>query len=714
MPQQGVQQAVNSLTGGLITEASRLNFPANASVDELNCFLETDGTRTRRKGIQLEDGHVNSSFEVPENSLVYTSTWFSVGDQGNLEFSVIQVNNFIYFYRKGVVPVSRQEKDFFIDLNDFRISTNSDLTEEKIQTSSVNGFLIIVHPDTDAILVEYDVETDDISTSVINPKQRDFAYQETTRSFEDEFPENEQEDRPAVANKYLYDLYNIGWSDKEIDIYKSSKNNALPPRNLPWFSGKTAAGSFSVNSFEQIFAGNTRAPNGHFIVDVFDIDRSEASGIDGLRRETTSKRFTTTESFAGRAWYAGLGNSKIYFSVVVEDSADFELCYQRSDPTSEGVSDLVDSDGGVITIQEAATIRKLYAFNSSLLVFADNGVWEIQGVDNVFKATEFSVRKVSNTGLVTSSSFVDASGIPFWWSKTGISTITQDQVSQAASEQTISFNTIQKFWNNIPASSKIRVIGEYDDLNKQVFWFYSDVGNQQYNYNSALIFDLKYSAFFPWRFSTNLTTPFIVGTSFFNDLSSGSQETAIVVQNDLVTINGDSVVLTQNDVIEFGTTEIKFFVVNPVNNKLTVATLVDNSYQDWGELNYSSYIEPAPSFMGDLLTKKSVIYLVSYFERTETGFTQVGDKFEFTNPSSCIVKNYWDFSPNPSSTQQAYKYPRLPVATDASVTFPSEVIRTQLSLRGRGEVLSLRYEAEDGKDFRLLGFEVSGFKNNAI
>ena len=54
MPPRLPQKTVNTCGKGLITEASELTFPENASVDEFNCSLERDGTRRRRKAVTLE------------------------------------------------------------------------------------------------------------------------------------------------------------------------------------------------------------------------------------------------------------------------------------------------------------------------------------------------------------------------------------------------------------------------------------------------------------------------------------------------------------------------------------------------------------------------------------------------------------------------------------------------------------------------------------
>ena len=74
-----------------------------------------------------------------------------------------------------------------------------------------------------------------------------------------------------------------------------------------------------------------------------------------------------------------------------ENFDNLNKCYQSADPTAEGDFALVATDGGFLKIADAAQIIKLVVSNSSLVVIARNGVWEITGPDGVFKATDYSI-----------------------------------------------------------------------------------------------------------------------------------------------------------------------------------------------------------------------------------------------------------------------------------------------------------------------------------
>ena len=105
MPQSLVQRTVNTFVKGVITEASELTFPENASVDELNCALERDGTRRRRKAITLEENAVTSGAVITEGSVIQTSSWYNVAGQVSLEFLVVQKGKDLAFYEKARNPL---------------------------------------------------------------------------------------------------------------------------------------------------------------------------------------------------------------------------------------------------------------------------------------------------------------------------------------------------------------------------------------------------------------------------------------------------------------------------------------------------------------------------------------------------------------------------------------------------------------------------------
>ena len=75
MPQKLSQKVVNTFIKGLITEAGELTFPEDASIDELNCLLERDGSRRRRLAVEVEASNVLSTFTVNNDFEFTTGIW---------------------------------------------------------------------------------------------------------------------------------------------------------------------------------------------------------------------------------------------------------------------------------------------------------------------------------------------------------------------------------------------------------------------------------------------------------------------------------------------------------------------------------------------------------------------------------------------------------------------------------------------------------------
>jgi len=128
-------------------------------------------------------------------------------------------------------------------------------------------------------------------------------------------------------------------------------------------------------------------------------------------------------------------------------------------------------------------------------------------------------------------------------------------------------------------------------------------------------------------------------------------------------------------------------------------------------MDYSSYLETGYEIGGDSTKWKQVPYITFHFNRTETGFHDVGGVLTATNASSCLVTPYWDFANHANSGKigsqfQAYRYKRNYIPTGIGDTFDygQSVLTTKSKLRGKGAALSLRIESEAGKDMHILGW----------
>lgn len=545
MPEQVLQTSVNTFVKGLITEASPLTYPKDSSVDELNCELERTGVRRRREGIIYEEDFEFSSFTTTEGQLVHTQRWENVANTAGSEFLVLQVGSTLYFYDKGAAPPSSGEQSFSVDLNLFNASTGLNVYDTRISAASIRGNLVVTSAAIEPFYIEFDPDTSTISTVKIVPKVRDFDWQGNRDEYFSREPIG------SATQERIYDTINCGWVSAVpdypvLDHYKSSRG-AYPPLNQQWWNGRDQTGSgtgdFRANWFEKNYGGTSLIGNGHFILDLFLKDRAQALVDDpevfetiSLPQELEPTRFTSTARYAGRIWFAGLNSrqnsSSLFFSAVIQSMQDVEKFYQEGDPTSEFTPDLIDSDGGVIVIPSMSRVRALFEWGDSLLVFAENGVWEVTAPDGVFSASSFSVTRVTGAeGLNNPATLIDAEGQPFWWSRTGIYTVSREDVSQRAIGQDLSKATIQTFWEEIGEDRRLRATGTYDPSDKRIYWIYEKSDETiDYKYNRVLILDLFLQAFIPWEFCDEATnTDYVVNIEYYGGIRTvGGTDTVII------------------------------------------------------------------------------------------------------------------------------------------------------------------------------------------
>lgn len=706
MPQSLNQKAVNNFVKGLITEAGELTFPEGASVDELNCDLRRDGTRRRRLGVAYESNNTLSSFTLSDTEIVSTGEWINVAGNADLEFLVLQKGATLYFYNKGDLPYSAQVEANTIDLSTYEQSGSTGAENAKCQFTTIKGNLVVSSPEINTIAIEYNSGAGTFSVTQIAFETRDFEWQGDTSTY--------YNNNSSPSQNRKYDAQNTGWNTGN-----SSPSDLTKRLTHPWYSGKDSNGSYSSSEWEKIYGGTTLTGNGHYVLDFFTKNRGSASGLTGLTKMTDpeSSRFRCVESFSGRVFYAGLGSAEnagtILFSKLVDTVDDLGICHQQNDPTSEYLSDLLDTDGGEIKIPDAVKIQRLYAYQTSLFVFAENGIWQISGVDGVFKASAYSVNRVSRIGILNPQSFVAAEGIPFWWSRFGIHTLTTDPVSGQGTEQNLTIPTIQSFWDQIDSDAKLKVTGTYDSINKRIYWAYPDNDETvEAKLNNFLILDVPLQAFYPWKISDQTSnTDAVVGLVFYSGYGAKELELDVTSNSgadDVVTSVGDDVVSTQISTFTTGDPAIVLICRNGSDNKITMGGFTSTSFLDWGDTDYTSFAETGYDFVGDLATKKTAPYLITYCRLTEEGFTgNETDGYEALRPSSVLVSSVWDFKDTFSAGQQVYrkKHPVVVDPNDLSVyDYPEDVITSRVKVRGKGRSMRLRYESEQGKDFILIGW----------
>lgn len=748
---------------GLITEAGLLTYPEDSSTDELNTVLFRKGNRTRRLGFDYESGSTSFSLDTDDHATRTNEfSWNNVGNKANTNFLVVQTGRRISFFDTSKTPLSSGKFSFTIDLYDFRSPTATlDLIRTNYaQFSAGRGYLFVAHPFCDPFMVEYDEEEGTFTSTKINIQIRDFV------GLDDQLAPDEEP--KTLTKEHHYNLKNQGWVSPNnegaswADYYNPklgewvpymtgssinpisqyfSKVGRYPGNNKQWWVAKADSdddekgikqGDFLPELLTKFFTGSGRAPRGHYIVNAFHIDRTAVSGIANIPVEVVQERPTSVAFFSGRAFWGC--NSTVYFSQIMDAKHKAGLCYQEADPTSEDISDLVATDGGVIEIPEAQRIVRLEAIGQGVMVIATNGVWYVYGGDGgAFKATDIAQEKVNPIGCKCPLSVVQTDSNIFWWSEAGIMTASPASsafgIINGKFEQTnLTEQTIQTFFLDIPDVIKEQAKGVYDPRNNTILWLYRDHEVQANYYNRILIFDISLGAFYPWKVSSNDISPRIRGLFLGQTVEQLNYDDPVTVDGVPVTSNGVPVTVGSFNT-DIRPTAVKYLASSFNSDDFRFGSFTNRNFVDWeawngSGLEYDSYVETGYELFGDAMRKKSVPYIVTFMRRTESSydFDPVTDDIRFDDPSSCFMVVKWDWTNSQAASKwttpvQIYRPTRVKFfdypAGQVDSGYP--VVITKNKVRGQGRALQFRFGTnERGKNFDLLGWSISVQGNSEV
>jgi len=171
VPKQNAVKPYATFIGGLITEASPLTYPENASIDEENFLLNRDGSRQRRLGMNYEAGYseVDTGFveSVIDDYAIETYRWDNVGSDSNVSIGIVQVGPYLWFVD---LYADAQSASLLNGGSSLKVGVNG---VNPYQFSSVNGILIVTTGETNPLGLEYNSATDSITSTEITIKIRD-------------------------------------------------------------------------------------------------------------------------------------------------------------------------------------------------------------------------------------------------------------------------------------------------------------------------------------------------------------------------------------------------------------------------------------------------------------------------------------------------------------------------------------------------------------
>lgn len=763
MPIQVAEAEVNTFVGGLVTDASPLTFPDNASITEQNFVLDSDGTRRRRLGMDTEEDASTIATGLTLNNPMGHSSyrWENAGGDPDKSLLVVQFGNQIKFFDLDNDPISQT----VIDTINFDASTYSNT----FSYAQVDGILVIANGNKDVEVFEYEDSTTTITRTQTTLRIRDLFGVEDVADSKDLRDANNVSLRQTIqTDEHLYNLRNQSWGvPRRDDVlqtladpitkFKSSDSDRLPSNadtvTFALFPDANNSGNRIVDRFFPEFLrdnppGNSHAALGHFIIDALNRGTSRSAAysdmidkysdttmldITTLPLDTTPGGASVVTQYSGHIFYAGFSgdvtngdaksprmSSYVLFSRLVRDTSDIGICYQEGDPTSDQAPDLQQTDGGFIRIDEAYGIQRMVVANNSLFVFAANGVWRIVGDDETgFKATGFTVTKITERGIIGPNSVATAKGNIYYWGDDGIYVVQRNDFGDWVN-QSISENRVQEFYDAISSTSKQSVNALYDSYDDKIRWVYDNKIDDTAQVKE-LVLDLTLQAFFTNLIftPTGVDLPKVVGLFESSPFTLQTTSSTVVVDGDQVEVDSDPVQISITS-LQSTTRSIKYVIVTDATNiAYTFGSYrntdfydfksIDNTGTDAQAIMITGYISG-----GDFSRQKIMPVLTVHCLKTEDGFIEQNGEIVAQNQSSCKVQVQWEWSDDVSSNRwstefQAYRIrrPYFPANVADSYETGQVVVSSKSKIRGIGKVLSIQFKSEPGKDLQLLGWGFS-------
>lgn len=487
----------------------------------------------------------------------------------------------------------------------------------------------------------------------------------------------------ASVNNLVSATWNLSAAaqNNQINTWNSAIGN-YPSNADVWWVYKNTSGIFDpLTTINQFPAPTAPASKGHFILNEFNQQRATLSNISTITDVKTDLRPKTGTWFAGRVWFTGVDaispaagtaayttwTENIYFSQIVTSPEQFGKCYQDNDPTDQNFFDLLPTDGGVISIPGAGSIFKLFPIANGMLVFAGNGVWFITGSQGIgFTASDYTITKLSNIESISSTSFVDVMGLPYFWNEEGIYQVQSGQGGQLSVEP-ITVGTILTFYNNIPKESKRYVRGAYHPIDYVIQWVYKSQNSSsisdRYTFNKILNYNVYNKAFFPYTI----------------DVASASVNGILFIQSPGGSGAPDS-----------GFKYLSSYILN-TNWSYTFSEIQDDNYVDWSSTgspkNYVSYFVTGYKLRGQAIKKFQPQYVQVWAKTDNSAYAYK-------------IQGLWDYATDRNSN----RWSSITTTTIGPSRFSTKYKRHRI--RGRGYALQLKFSSVDGSPFDIQGWAI--------
>lgn len=556
----------------------------------------------------------------------------------------------------------------------------------------------------------------------------------------------------AQNHPHIYNLWNQGWGEKRmtsvnapglinpVEVFhtKASAHGAnsdnINSVLYPNSSHDTNRTSDRFHESDLIAnpGGSTVTPQGHFIIDAMDrgLSRNDVFAKDlksknvirlsdtDMNFEYTSGGATTVTEYAGRVWFAGFSedspgstiplSNKILYGQTKDDRA--LSCYQDADPTNKDENSLVDTDGGWVSIDGMDEVIRLVPTDTSLVVFAKNGVWVVSGTDgNTFIPTASTVSKITSKGAVNGQSIVQVDSNIYFWSYDGVYLL-QSEGFATFKIVPLSKGSINEIVKELSEQDFLGMSGAYDERNESIKWILD--GRDLIDQRRELILHLSFGSFTVntyYKGVTEIDTKEIVSLVRTPQFVIDTVTDNVIAGVDNVVAGEDNVVVESQSTIP-KTSRIAYLTVREDNSGvyLSFSNPIRGDFKDWGIEDAAAFLLTGYVTGGDTSREKQVPYLTIHCNRTEENATETGVE----NESSCLVQSQWEwtddiFAGKWSPPFQAYRLNRPQIrGVGEPIAEGVKVVTTKNKLRGRGKTVSLLFSTEPEKDCQILGWSM--------
>lgn len=449
----------------------------------------------------------------------------------------------------------------------------------------------------------------------------------------------------------------------------------------------------------------------------------------GTNVSPLASSFATFTFASGRMWYSGVYGrpNTVYFSQTIRDDLNYGWAFAKADPVNRFDSSPVETDGGSIIINGAGNIFALEEFQDGVLVFADNGIWQIKGgqLGSTFSATSFSVYRVSETPAVSARTITKAENDILFCGEGGIYIMRYNEVASAVDVESLTIK-IDTFYTSISRTSLESSKLVYNPFEKKLYLltkFQENAVDRDRNtllqpgfFRDTLILDMRTQAWTKYQLADDPTGERVGVADMLPFPISNIVDNYVVDNEQNFVVDSNDNFVTSLGVLEGSQGFINILLVhkrNGNNEDVGFALTEQNGYVDFS-LNSTDAVSFESRFLSaiftfdDLIHKKQTPYYYLVFERTETGVVVDGEDIE---ASGCMFTPVFDYATSRRNSKwgqarQVYRPSRWNVSRYDGARVDKEVVTVKEKVRGRGNAVQLLFENDGDKALRLFGVHI--------